>query len=148
MDFENALLGVHAIATLMMAGLIWFVQIVHYPLFARVGKAHFQSYEQEHQKRTGVIVAPLMLIELIVSIVLVVRVAEAVLPFALIGLALVVFLWLWTFLIMMPQHRRLAAAGITPASIERLVATNWPRTIAWSARGVIAVPLFFIVPAA
>ena len=35
------LLGVHAAATLFMVGLIWFVQVVHYPLFAQVGSAGF-----------------------------------------------------------------------------------------------------------
>ena len=32
------LLILHAGATLYMAGVIWFVQIVHYPLFSRVGQ--------------------------------------------------------------------------------------------------------------
>ena len=31
------LLLLHAGATFFMCGLIWFVQIVHYPLFAQVG---------------------------------------------------------------------------------------------------------------
>ncbi len=38
----------HITATLYMTGLIWFVQIVHYPLFARVGNAEFSAYEQRH----------------------------------------------------------------------------------------------------
>ena len=34
----------HAAATLFMVGLIWFVQVVHYPLFARVGPDAFVPY--------------------------------------------------------------------------------------------------------
>ena len=37
-DADVLLLLLHAAATLFMTGLIWFVQVVHYPLFARVGE--------------------------------------------------------------------------------------------------------------
>ena len=39
---------VHVVATLVMTGLIWFVQIVHYPLMAKVGRADFAEYERLH----------------------------------------------------------------------------------------------------
>ncbi len=38
------LLAIHAGCALFMAGLIWFVQVVHYPLFDQVGKAEFTAY--------------------------------------------------------------------------------------------------------
>lgn len=148
MDLTSTLFGIHAVATLMMMGLIWFVQIVHYPLFAQVGELNFQQFELEHQKRTGIVVAPAMLIELGSSVVLLFVVDESLRSLAFIGVALVSFLWLWTFLLMAPQHRRFGAAGAKPAGIRRLVLTNWPRTIAWSARGVIAALLPVLAPAA
>lgn len=37
MELPGALLLVHAAATWAMVGLVWFVQVVHYPLFAQVG---------------------------------------------------------------------------------------------------------------
>ena len=52
-------LYLHAASTLSMVGLIWFVQVVHYPLFARVEQG-FIAYEQIHQQRTTWVVAPLM----------------------------------------------------------------------------------------
>ena len=51
-------------ATLCMVGLIWFVQIVHYPLLAQVGRDGFRRYEMDHQRLTTWVVAPLMLTEL------------------------------------------------------------------------------------
>ena len=33
----------HLAATLYMVGVIWFVQVVHYPLFARAGAEGFAS---------------------------------------------------------------------------------------------------------
>jgi hypothetical protein len=48
------------VSTLAMVGLIWFVQVVHYPLFGKVGVVGFHDYEQSHQQRAGLVVAPLM----------------------------------------------------------------------------------------
>lgn len=48
-----ALLTTHLFATAAMVGLIWFVQVVHYPLFASVGADGFTDYETAHRRRTG-----------------------------------------------------------------------------------------------
>ena len=48
----------HAAATLYMTGLIWFVQVVHYPLMGLTGKAEFSAYEQRHTLLTTWVVAP------------------------------------------------------------------------------------------
>jgi hypothetical protein len=58
------LLLAHVAATLFMTGLIWFVQIVHYPLMSSVGRAEWVEYERRHLRRTTAVVAPAMLIEL------------------------------------------------------------------------------------
>jgi len=54
----EVLLVAHAAATLVMVGVIWFVQVVHYPLMARVSASEFAAYEREHQNRTTFVVAP------------------------------------------------------------------------------------------
>lgn len=51
------LLAVHVAATWFMVGLIWFVQLVHYPLFARVGRGGFAAYEGAHSWRTTAAIA-------------------------------------------------------------------------------------------
>ncbi|MHC4550745.1 MAG: hypothetical protein ACYTEZ_18450 [Planctomycetota bacterium] len=135
----TALLLVHAAATLFMCGLIWFVQIVHYPGFATVGRAEFTAYEAAHTRRTGWVVTAPMLIELATALALVVR-PPAALPTASVwlGLGLVAVLWLSTGLLQMPAHRRLLT-GFDARVAARLVRTNWLRTGAWTARGVLAL---------
>ena len=56
--------------TLVMVGVIWFVQIVHYPLMARVSRGEFAAYASEHQRRTTFVVAPAMLIEAVTASVI------------------------------------------------------------------------------
>ena len=57
------LLSLHLAATAVMTGLIWFVQVVHYPLFAAVGAEQFVAYEVAHQRRTSFVVGLPMLVE-------------------------------------------------------------------------------------
>ena len=57
-------------ATLFMVGLIWFVQIVHYPLYANVGREQFPEYEALHNRMTTWVVGPAMLVELVTAVLL------------------------------------------------------------------------------
>jgi hypothetical protein len=135
----TTLLLLHAAATLFMTGLIWFVQMVQYPLFARVESADFRRYAIEHQRRTTWVVVPAMLLELGTAIALVVEAGTA--PsgrLAWIGLALLIVIWLSTVLLQVPLHRRLAS-GFDRQTIDRLVRGNWVRTIAWTLRSALAL---------
>lgn len=60
----------HAATTLVMVGIIWFVQVVHYPLFGHVGKSAFAAYEMTHAHLTTWAVAPPMLIEALTGVIL------------------------------------------------------------------------------
>jgi hypothetical protein len=59
---------------------------------------------------------------------------------ALVGLALVLVAWGVTGLVSVPQHGVLAQ-GFDARSHRILVATNWLRTFAWSARGAMLLAL-------
>jgi hypothetical protein len=59
-------------------------------------------------------------------------------PWAAFGTALVAVVWGSTFLLQVPCHNRLAR-GRDDAAIRRIVATNWLRTAAWTARAVLAL---------
>ena len=133
------LLLANLFATGVMAGLIWFVQVVHYPLFARIPADIMPAYAAEHQRRTTWVVMPAMLVELIASVGLVV-VPETRGPWSLAGLGLVGVVWASTFWVQVPLHRMMLRES-GPATVGRLVVGNWVRTIAWSARFMIAVVL-------
>ncbi|MEQ8208408.1 MAG: hypothetical protein RH917_01145 [Lacipirellulaceae bacterium] len=126
-------------STWAMVGLIWFVQIVHYPLFDRVGEAGFGAYEQIHQRATTWVVAPLMFAELI-SAGLLLWFRPAGVPSWLLwtGAGLVVVNWASTAFLQVPLHTKLLE-GFDQDVYERLVSTNWIRTIAWSLRGLIVL---------
>jgi hypothetical protein len=129
--------AVHAFATLAMVGLIWFVQIVHYPLMRRVGAREFVGYEREHTRRTAWVVGPAMLAEAGSAALLLGQRQNAV---TIAGAILLAVIWLSTALVQVPLHRTLSIAR-DEAALKRLVQSNWVRTLAWSARGVLALAL-------
>jgi len=129
----------HVAATLMMAGLIWLIQLVHYPLFSQVGEQAFQGYHAAHNQGISPIIGPLMLIELAGALMLCVRRPPTIpLWAAWGGLALVLMAWITTALASVPAHGILAA-GFDEDAHRALVNTNWLRTVAWSARGVLVL---------
>jgi len=131
----NLLLLVNAAATWFMVGLIWFVQIVHYPLFSAVGERGYTSYQIQHMNLTGAVVGPPMVIEALTALWLVLspppQAARWEMP---LGLGLLVVIWIATAAWSVPRHSVLAQ-GFDADAHAALVLTNWLRTILWTARG-------------
>ncbi|MEO0474224.1 MAG: hypothetical protein AAF206_31745 [Bacteroidota bacterium] len=136
----RTLIILHLLSTLMMTGVIWFVQIVHYPLFAEVGPDQFTQYEGLHVRWTGYIVGPLMLLELGSGLLLFLGMEGSNrwwIGGAMVALGLI---WLSTFFLQVPLHGQISQ-GFDLAAIKRLVSTNWIRTILWSLRAGILLYL-------
>lgn len=130
----DALLVTNAAATWAMVGVIWFVQLVHYPLFPAYAGDGFRAAMLAHQRRTGRVVAPLMLTEVVTSLVLP-AVLPGWLPWAGVGL---VGVWaVSTAVVQTPLHGRLERDGFDAAVARRLVRTNWLRTVAWTLHALL-----------
>lgn len=120
-----------------MTGVIWVVQLVHYPLFARVGADAFAAYEVEHRARISLVVMVPMLVELATAAWIAARPPPSVPAWsAWAGLVLVAIVWASTFLLQVPLHDRLSVAH-DPEAIRALVRGNALRTAAWTARGLL-----------
>jgi len=130
----------HVAATLFMTGVIWFVQVVHYPLFDRVHGAEFNAYAAAHGRLTTYIVAPPMFVELITGALLLFWRRPAGVGWLPLGLsfALIIVIWLSTFLLQVPQHDTLGV-GFDAAAHRTLVFTNWLRTAAWTLRSLLVL---------
>jgi hypothetical protein len=131
----------HLAATLYLTGLIWCIQVVHYPLMDRVGAERFAGFHRRHSTRISLIVVPPMLVEAATALLLAVSVPVGVprlLP--VLGLALLGLVWVSTFSVQVPLHARLAR-GFDPKVHGRLVHSNWLRTAAWSLRAALAIAI-------
>ena len=65
------------VAAVALCGLIWTIQLVHYPLFALVGEAQWVAYGEAHRRRITALVLPLMSANVILAAGLVVREQDA-----------------------------------------------------------------------
>lgn len=144
----DTVLTIHLVSTCFMAGLIVFVQVVHYPLMAHVGAAGFTAYERIHTVRTGWVVIPTMTVELASAAWL-----AAAWPgadssrLAWTGLALLALIWASTAFVQAPAHGALVR-GFDERVHARLVTTNWVRTALWLSRIPVAVGLLIAGSAA
>jgi hypothetical protein len=125
------------LGTWMMVGVIWFVQLVHYPLLAVVPVESASTVALDHQRRTAWVVMIPMTVEGFSTLALMKWVPEGVatwMPWAN-GVFLAIALGC-TVLLSVPRHARMAE-NPTPTIGRELVLTNWPRTIAWTICGLL-----------
>ncbi len=114
-----------------MTGLIWIVQILHYPSFAFVNEDQFLKFHKFHTNKISYIVMPIMLIELVTAVVLIVLNQKSI-PF-LLNILFLITIWLSTFFLSVPLHNDLAK-NRNLTTINRLIKTNWYRTFLWTVR--------------
>ena len=139
MQFSSFLFLLQLGSTLYMVGLIWFVQLVHYPLHGSVGPDHFVLYQQRHMQWTSFAVGPAMLIEAGTTVALFAAPSSLFPSWApTLGLALLMLVWGSTALFQVPFHNQLLSQFDSSAH-QSLVWSNWIRTIGWSARGLLVL---------
>ena len=132
----DLLFFLNVISAFLLTGVIWTIQIVHYPSFHYIDKMSFTNFHHFHERRISIIVMPLMLIELTTSTALYINNMSSIV-FAL-NLLIVVLIWCSTFFVQVPIHSILSQKK-DKKLIEKLVNTNWIRTFLWSMRMLLII---------
>ena len=130
-------LVIAATASWAMVGLIWMVQLVHYPMLAMYSAAAPATAAADHQRRISWVVGPLMVAEGFSALILLAE-RPATMPAwsawaaaALLGVALTS-----TVMVQVPLHARLAERHDVRDAAQ-LISSNWVRTAAWTMRGLL-----------
>jgi hypothetical protein len=141
----NLILLANFVATCLMTGVIWFVQWVHYPLLAQVPVDRAVETAVEHQRRTGQVLAIPMAVEGFTTLGLLISRPESVQIFwPWFGAVLLAVALGSTVIVSVPLHAKMATNPTADVG-QRLVVTNWPRTIAWSLRAVVCAVMILQV---
>ena len=139
MSFESLAL-VHLAATGFMAGLIWTIHVVHYPLFALVNDP-YRPFQEAHMARiTGLLVVPWGLEVLSAAGLLVVADAGSGRALAVTGVVLLVAIVALTGLGAAPIHGRLVDRFDADLH-RRLLRVDRVRVGLWTARLGLAVAI-------
>ncbi|OUV02168.1 MAG: hypothetical protein CBC40_06800 [bacterium TMED80] len=136
MEFE-LLLKVNLLSTSVMVGVIWIIQLLHYPSFHFINEKNYIEFQHFHMQRISFIVVPVMLIEL-ASALLIAYFFESSLTIIL--LAFVLGIWAITFIFFTNMHQKLTN-GYDHSIVDRLVQINWSRTALWSLRLIILLSI-------
>ena len=129
---NNFVLLGHLIFTSIMTGVIWVIQIVHYPSFHFIEKELYTAFQKFHMNKISIIVIPIMLAELITGMMLFLDKSSKS-PFLIISFVILVLIWLITGVFFTKAHNELMT-GYQELVVNQLVVMNWIRTLLWTLR--------------
>ena len=119
----------HSLVDFGMCVVLWLVQLVIYPSFLRLESSELIAWHKAYTFRVSFVILPLMFGQLALSILSVVGDAS-ILEWT--AFAFVLVCWILTFFVSVPLHRKIEQNDITRETRQKLITTNWPRTILWS----------------
>jgi hypothetical protein len=131
-------------------GTIWFVQLVVYPLFAKVGVPDYIAYHRFYTSHIPLpVILPGFLSFLMPVAVWALLPASVPVWLALANIAMGIVGFLVTVGLEIPRHGRLENGGKNDQTIAELIAYNWPRTasITISALLTLAMVTHAFIPA-
>ena len=126
------MLVLHLIATSVMVGVIWVIQLVHYPSFHFIELKQYTDFQRFHMSRISYVVIPAMFTELFTLILIVISM-DKIDNLVLASAILLIFIWLMTAVFFSGVHQRLTL-GYEQAVVDKLVKLNWGRTLLWTLR--------------
>lgn len=143
--FENILLFIHAFATWMMIGLIFFVQVVYYPLYVRL-KDHFTPYDKKDIKHMGYLVAPVFFFEFISAVILVFYKYDDFVYriLSLVNLLMLISIWVVSYILQVRRFGKHTLVFIDKMH-HFLLTSNWYRTCVWFLRGLVVLSMLLFI---
>ena len=117
-------------AAAFMAGVLWVIQVVHYPLLGEVADDSITKIATKHQGLIIWVVGPVMVIEAASSLLLLLLLPTEVVVPSLVAFGLLVTAVSVTVFQAVPLHSKIAAGRAD--LIPKLVRINWTRTVAWT----------------
>jgi len=117
---------IHLLSTSSMVGVIWIIQLLHYPSFHYINNANYSTFQDFHMNRVSFVVVPIMITEFFSGILLVFIFTT----FFLFKILFVMLasIWIITFLFFTKLHHSLTK-GYDKNIINKLVKLNWLRTV-------------------
>ena len=120
---------IHSLVDFGMCVVLWLVQLVIYPSFLRVKTSDLLAWHKAYTFRVSFVILPLMFGQLVLAILSVLE-DPSILEW--LASAFVLVCWILTFFVSVPLHRKIEQNDTTKETRQKLITTNWPRTILWS----------------
>lgn len=128
-------IDIHFLSTAIMVGVIWVIQLIHYPSFHFIKESNYSKFQQFHMNRISIIVIPTMIIEIISGLLIFWSVFHSNI-FFISSLFILISIWAITFIFFTKMHQGLVF-GYNQEIVNKLILINWSRTLLWSLRLII-----------
>ena len=135
---------IHLVSTSFMVGVIWIVQLVHYPTFLFIDEQKSNDFQKFHMSRISYIVMPAMTTELFSGIYIYIYSNMAIdSNLFLLALTILIINWIITALVFVKMHNKLLI-NYKIEIISLLVKWNWLRTLLWSVRLILLLRMAYL----
>ena len=135
---------IHLVSTSFMVGVIWIVQLVHYPTFLFIDEQKSNDFQKFHMSRISYIVMPAMTTELFSGIYIFIYSNMAIdSNLFLLALTVLIINWIITALVFVKMHNKLLI-NYKIEIISLLVKWNWLRTLLWSVRLILLLRMAYL----
>lgn len=119
---------INLLLSTFMMGVIWVIQLVHYPSFRFIDRSNWARAHNNHVRGISLIVAPVMIAEIVCRFYLCFHQTNVA---SISATILLIIIWLSTFNIQVPLHNKLEQAW-TLDVVNQLINSNWIRTLLWT----------------
>lgn len=125
-------------------GVLWYLQLVHYPLLKKV-KDNFTAYETLSVRKILFFMTPWIILDVLVNVILALNLSSGFAGIIMgIILALSIFTWLMTFFFQIDIQQELLS-GFSLKSLKSVIRSSLIRTIIWSFKVALLVYYVFII---
>ena len=121
-----------------MVGVIWVIQLVHYPSFHFIDKDIYDSFQKFHMNKISIIVIPVMILELTTGFLLLIWNSKNIL--IIVSFGILILIWGITGLFFSDAHGKLIS-GYNELIVNKLVSMNWIRTVLWTLKMILLLYL-------
>ena len=121
----------------ILVGVIIMTQFITYPLF-QIIESDFTKYHQKYTKLMSYVVAPLMIIELILVLIITINYYDNLL--VILNASLIIIIWSSTFFLQVPKHNLISQKKIK-SEIVFLIRSNYIRTLCWILKLIISLQI-------
>ena len=134
-----AIFYTHLLLCIGVTAILWFMQIVHYPLLPYVDAGKWTQFSEKRRMFTTMVIYPLMAFEALTGIALILIATQSK-TYGLLAtsIVLLIALLIYTLAYLNPQFKKINSPDDV-ANQQRFLKLHWVRTIGWTIRVMLFV---------
>jgi hypothetical protein len=140
---ETIFLLINLLSTVLIAGIMWFVQLVHYPLFNAIPARNLINYGYYHTRKISGIIKPLFIVDFTTLLLLLILLGSNLSTnLMMVNIVIFIITVILTQIVFIPIHQKLSKSP-NSQTISQLIRLNWIRTLIWSLKVVFMLIIIY-----